>query len=115
MPKSIVPHIQLHNSLSQSRLNNIRVLPLFASLLAFLLISVVSANGCSSNNDYHPILPNERPEDKPYNTIIEDFQVVAPSGNNIYGMIRRPDPNLYPDLSFAAVILVAGGINPGRF
>ena len=114
MRNYIVLSIKLRNSLSRSKLNKGRVLPLLAYLLAFLLVSVVSANGCSSSNNYHPILPNERPEDKPYTTIIEDFQVVAPSGNKIYGMIRRPDPNLYPDLSFAAVILVPGGINPGR-
>jgi hypothetical protein len=28
--------------------------------------------------------------------------------------MRRPDPSLYPDDVFPAVILVPGGINPGR-
>jgi hypothetical protein len=51
---------------------------------------------------------------EPYETVVEEFSIVAPSGNRIYGMIRRPDPALYPDLCFAAVVSVPGGINPGR-
>ena len=40
--------------------------------------------------------------------------MLAPSGNRIHGYIRRPDPEIYPDLCFPAVVLVPGGINPGR-
>ncbi len=50
----------------------------------------------------------------PYETVVEEFSLVSPSGNRIYGMIRRPDPARYPDLCFAAVVSVPGGINPGR-
>ncbi|HEY71030.1 MAG TPA: hypothetical protein G4O08_10640, partial [Anaerolineae bacterium] len=50
----------------------------------------------------------------PYETVVEEFSLVAPSGNRIYGMIRRPDPARYPDLCFAAVVSVPGGIQPGR-
>lgn len=50
----------------------------------------------------------------PYATVIEPFDLVAPSGNRIYGLIRRPDPALHPGLCFPAVVLVPGGINSGR-
>ncbi|MBD3235686.1 MAG: hypothetical protein GF330_03170 [Candidatus Eisenbacteria bacterium] len=57
----------------------------------------------------------ETGEDAPrYETILEEFELVAPSGNTLYGMIRRPDPESHPGLCFAAVVLVPGGINPGR-
>jgi len=49
-----------------------------------------------------------------FETIIEPFEVLGPTGNSIYGQLRRPDPSLYPDLVFPAVVLVSGGINPGR-
>ncbi len=78
--------------------------------------------GCSSDSDpgtgqdtaWIPTLPHENIGDEPYETIIEEFEVVALSGATLYGLLRRPDPDQYPDLSFAAVIKVAGGINPGR-
>ncbi len=50
----------------------------------------------------------------PFQTAIEPFEVLGPTGNRIYGQIRRPDPDLYPGIAFPAVILVPGGINPGR-
>jgi len=50
----------------------------------------------------------------PFETSIEAFEVVGPTGNRIYGQIRRPDPSKYPGRAFPAVILVPGGINPGR-
>jgi hypothetical protein len=46
--------------------------------------------------------------------MIEPFEVKAPSGNKIYGMIRRPDPAHHAGFCFPAVIMVSGGINPGR-
>ena len=49
-----------------------------------------------------------------YTTVIEAFEVLGPTGNRIYGQIRRPDPALYPNLVSPAVVLVPGGINPGR-
>ncbi len=61
-----------------------------------------------------PTLPEEKPEKNAYPSIVDEFSIVAPSGNRIYGMIRRPDPLQYPDLCFPAVVLVPGGINPGR-
>ncbi|MEW6718684.1 MAG: hypothetical protein AB1345_14440 [Chloroflexota bacterium] len=61
-----------------------------------------------------PTLPQPGGDSQPYTTIVEAFDLLAPSGNRIYGLIRRPDPELYPDLCFPAVILVPGGINPGR-
>jgi hypothetical protein len=61
-----------------------------------------------------PTLPDEKPEKNSYETIVEEFDILAPSGNRLYGMIRRPDPSQYPDLCFPGVVLVPGGINPGR-
>jgi len=61
-----------------------------------------------------PVTPKDANASEPYKTIIEPFDLVAPSGNRIYGLIRRPDPALYRDLCFPAVVLVPGGINPGR-
>jgi len=49
-----------------------------------------------------------------YTTVFVAFELLGPTGNRIYGQIRRPDPALYPNLSFPAVVLVPGGINPGR-
>ena len=102
MHNNIVRSIKLRNSLSRSKLNKSRVLPLLAPLFAFLLISVVSATGCSSSsNNYPPILPNERPEDKPYTTIIEDFQVIAPSlllGSTSFGPVASVDEHLLQGL-----------------
>ena len=59
-------------------------------------------------------LPEEKPVKDGYETIVETFDIFAPSGNTIYGMIRRPDPVRNPGLCFPAVVLVPGGINPGR-
>jgi hypothetical protein len=61
-----------------------------------------------------PTLPQEGPTADAYTTVIEPFDLLAPSGNIIYGQIRRPDPALYPELCFPAVVFVPGGINPGR-
>ena len=63
---------------------------------------------------YTPTWPNAEPGIDPYATVLDSFLVEAPSGAQLAGMLRRPDPVLYPELSFAAVIKVAGGINPGR-
>jgi hypothetical protein len=62
----------------------------------------------------NPILPQAGAGSKSYSTILEDFSVLAPSGNRLYGLIRRPDPAQYPDNCWAAIVLVPGGINPGR-
>lgn len=61
-----------------------------------------------------PTLPAVKPNKDAYQTIIEPFEIVAPSGNRLYGLIRRPNPQEYPELCFPAVVLVPGGINPGR-
>ena len=61
-----------------------------------------------------PTIPDEKPEKDAYATIVEEFNILAPSGNRLYGMIRRPDPAIYDDLCFPGVVLVPGGINPGR-
>jgi len=49
-----------------------------------------------------------------YDTVVEEFDLVAPSGNRLYGLIRRPDPTQYPDAKFPAVVLVPGGVGAGR-
>lgn len=87
--------------------------------LSCLLLLAIAVGGCSSDGEESdtgrtPVLPNPNPEVDPYTTVVEPFTLTAPSGNTIYGMLRRPDPAEYPNLSFAAVIYVPGGINPGR-
>jgi hypothetical protein len=69
---------------------------------------------CGGGGSYVETLPNEEPGADPYATIVEAFNLVMPSGNEVYGMIRRPDPALYPSLSFAAVVMVPGGLGAGR-
>ena len=50
----------------------------------------------------------------PFESVIEPFEVLGPTGHRIYGQIRRPDPDLHAGRAFPAVVLVPGGINPGR-
>ena len=83
-------------------------------LLPLLIAALLLFNGCGLGNNPQEVLPNERPGTDTYDTVVEDFDLVMPSGNVLYGMIRRPDPTRYPDSSFAAVVMVPGGINPGR-
>jgi hypothetical protein len=59
-------------------------------------------------------VPELMPNPEAFETVVEPFEVQGPTGNTIYGMTRRPDPAKYPDLCFPAVVLVPGGINPGR-
>lgn len=61
-----------------------------------------------------PTLPPDGVPIEPRATIVEEFDLVVSSGNRIYGLIQRPDPDLYPGLCFPAVVLVPGGVNPGR-
>jgi hypothetical protein len=66
------------------------------------------------SSDCTPVLPHIEGEGEPYQTVLEPFDMLAPSGNRIYGFIRRPDPEIYPDHCFPAVVFVPGGTNPGR-
>jgi len=59
-------------------------------------------------------LPEEGPVTDKYETILEEFELVMPSGNTVYGLVRRPDPEKYPGLCFPGLVKVPGGINPGR-
>ena len=61
-----------------------------------------------------PVLPPKKPEKNKYQTIVDPFEITAPSGNRLFGLIRRPNPDLYPNRCFPAVVFVPGGINPGR-
>jgi hypothetical protein len=95
----------------------------------FLLVLIVSLSilvGCSSPSDsivghtespppvdHLPYDPRESGE--PYQTILEEFSYQNRNGDLIQGLIRRPDPEYYPQARFAAVVKVPGGINPGRF
>jgi len=87
-------------------------------VLPFLLVIgavFVSACGAGAQAERAPTLPNAEPRVDPvYETVLEEFSIVNEAGNRIYGMLRRPDPAQYPDLAFAAVVYVPGGIQPGR-
>ena len=84
------------------------------TLITVAAIAIVSTASCAGSNTHIQTLPNEEPGTNPYETVMEDFDLMMPSGNRVYGMIRRPDPAVYPDLSFAAVVMVPGGIGAGR-
>jgi len=76
-----------------------------------LLVSVVILLGPGTLTS---CMLGTEPAGAPFETVIEPFEVLGPTGNRIYGQIRRPDPELYPGLAFPAVILIPGGINAGR-
>jgi hypothetical protein len=96
----------------------------FFSLAALILITISACvtqfepqpatTPGPSPPDCTPMLPQAGQVTDPYQIVVEDFDMVAPSGNRIYGMITRPDPAWHPDLCFPAVVSVPGGINPGR-
>jgi hypothetical protein len=83
-------------------------------LITVAAIAVVLTASCARSDTYIQTLPNEEPDTDPYAIVIEDFDLMMPSGNRVYGMVRRPDPAVYPNLSFAAVVMVPGGIGAGR-
>jgi len=83
-------------------------------LIIIATIGILLVTGCGGSDSYIETLPNEEPGTNPYTTIVEDFDLLMPSGNRVYGMIRRPDPVVYPNRSFAAVVMIPGGIGPGR-
>lgn len=78
---------------------------LTVGIVVLLLVGQATLTTCTTSSGVF---------DKSYTTVVEPFDLVASSGNRIYGQIRRPDPALYPNLAFPAVVLVPGGINPGR-
>lgn len=63
---------------------------------------------------YRAVRPDPESNRAPRETIIQEMMVTAPSGNILYGFLRRPDPEIYPCERYPAVVLVPGGINPGR-
>lgn len=81
--------------------------------VCFLLKSCISTPPVE--DEYTPTLPNEKPkEGTQYSFVAEEFNILNSAGHTVYGIILRPDPSKYPKQSFATVIKVPGGINPGR-
>jgi hypothetical protein len=80
----------------------------WSRLLVILVLTLV-AQGSLTSCAFAPGTPSG-----PLQTVIEAFEILGPTGNRIYGQTLRPDPALYPDVAFPAIILVPGGINPGR-
>ncbi|MEW5826670.1 MAG: hypothetical protein AB1778_07545 [Candidatus Bipolaricaulota bacterium] len=78
--------------------------PVFTLLLALLM-----AYGALVSCAHEPAPPRS-----PYETTVEAFSVIGPTGNRIYCQMRRPAPALYAELAFPAIILIQGGINAGR-
>lgn len=58
--------------------------------------------------------PQVKANPNAFETVVESLSIKAPSGNTIYALIRRPAAEGSPDTCFPAVVLVPGGINPGR-
>jgi len=75
------------------------------AIVALSVVVLVSVSACTTSSGLFGTS---------YTTGIEAFELLGPTGNRIYDQIRRPDPALYPNLAFPAVVLVPGGINPGR-
>lgn len=102
----------------------------YSALSVLISLLAISASACSlkrsipsesailfdnQNGIFTPTLPNKNIKtDDSYQTILEEFNIINKNGEQIHGLIRRPNPELYPSLSFAGVIKVPGGINPGR-
>ncbi|MFC1572737.1 hypothetical protein ACFL6M_03970 [Candidatus Eisenbacteria bacterium] len=63
---------------------------------------------------YTDIVPALLLADTPYATESEPFDLDMPTGNRVHGLIRRPIEELYPGLRFPGVVVIPGGINPGR-
>jgi hypothetical protein len=83
-------------------------------LITVAATAIVLTASCAGSDTSIGTLPNEEPGTDPYVTVIENFDLMMPSGDRVYGMIRRPDPAVYPNRSFAAVVMIPGGIGPGR-
>lgn len=86
-------------------------------IITYVLFACPGCDNASPDHpgDFTPTLPNEAPgEGTPYTTTVEEFSIVNSAGNTVYGLIRRPDPEVYPAYSFAGVIMVPSGIVPGR-
>jgi hypothetical protein len=78
-------------------------------LITSAAIGISALTSCVGSDSYIETPPNEEPGTNPYATIVEDFDLLMPSGNRVYGMIRRPDPEVYPSRSFAAVVMIPVG------
>ena len=93
-------------------------------VILLVLIGASIISGCqdtSRSSQEQPttslrdVLPHDPKNiEESYHTVLEEFFIQNRSGLEIHGLIRRPDPTLYPDTRFAAVVKVPGGINPGR-
>lgn len=80
---------------------------------AALMLCVASAVWMVGPAGAVDVLP-QLPPNPAYDTVLEPFDLVMPSGNTVYGLVRRPDPAQYPGVRFAAVVMVPGGLGPGR-
>jgi len=87
----------------------------FVVLLFITTALLLSACNQGSPRAHTPTLPNAEPRINPvYESLLEEFYIVNTAGNRIYGMLRRPDPEQYPDMAFVAFVYVPGGIQHGR-
>lgn len=104
--------------------NYIKFKQILATMLLILLLSgmITSCQNPARIDQEQPetmitrdVFPYDPTDQKDaYQTILEEFSIQNRHGEEIQGIIRRPDPDLYPKMRFAAVIKVPGGINPGR-
>jgi hypothetical protein len=111
-PRSWIPH--LYRFITGLHLRFAIIFLLFAGMCGCSFPTEDVGSSKDVGGECTPTLPMEGQVTQPYETILEPFDLVAPPGNTIYGLIRRPDPAAYPHLCFPAVVLVPGGINPGR-
>jgi hypothetical protein len=91
------------------------ILSIWASIATGCQESIRNRQSQPESTLVRDVLP-EYPQDQQatYQTVLEEFSILNRHGEEIHGLIRRPDPGLYPGMRFAAVVKVPGGINPGR-
>ena len=53
-------------------------------LITVATIGVFLVASCGGSDSYIETLPNEEPGTNPYATIVEDFDLLMPSGNRVY-------------------------------
>jgi hypothetical protein len=99
-----------------------RVVLLACIILVLTNLLSCSCDGSNSFSGYtddgqggcglsEPVFPQDNVR---YETEAVEFEVVSDNGNTLYGIIRRPRNDLYPEKCFPAVIVIPGGLSPGR-
>lgn len=98
--------------------------PIRAVLLTCIILALSNLLSCNGSNSSSVYDDSQRgcelseavfPKDNVfYETEAVEFEVVSENGNTLYGMIRQPRNDLYPEKCFPAVVVIPGGLGAGR-